>query len=209
MAQHLTNIVNTLTDSSISVNAGLQLDTSNLPFSLLNSTFSFDAYFGLPLALAFGLIGSPITTLNGLATAASQLGGAIQTGDVVGATGVIFNSPAIIANDALNGELLIDVPLPVSESFGFSLPIIGTSTVGFTAPVVAHVPFDGILVPPHAMTATLSGVDLNLSNPILGDYNFPINVPLSFPLGGTKFGGILPELINTMPQALAASITDS
>lgn len=103
--------------------------TSNLPLSLLKSSFASNAYVGLPLALGFALIGSPVTAISGLSTAATQLGAAVQTGDFVGAANVIVDAPAEIMNDFLNGEVLVDLPLPVTETF--SLGFLGFQLATF------------------------------------------------------------------------------
>lgn len=71
---------------------------------------------------------------------------------------------------------------------------------------MVHPPFDGILFPPHPVTAALAGVDLGGS---VAGIPFGTNVPLNltFDIAGTEFGGIVPALVNTLPQALADSIT--
>jgi hypothetical protein len=61
-----------------------------------------------------------------------------------------------------------------------------------TANIVLHLPFDGILVPPHAVTAT---IDLGALGQI------PVNI------FGTPFMGLVPLLVNYLPQQLAIAIT--
>lgn len=56
-------------------------------------------------------------------------------------------------------------------------------------------PFDGLLVPPQPLTVTIP-LD------ILG-----IEIPINATLGGTEFGGLLPFLVNTMPEQIASAIS--
>jgi hypothetical protein len=60
---------------------------------------------------------------------------------------------------------------------------------------VVHLPFDGLLVPPQAVTAT---VDVTVAG---------VTIPINLTLGGTTFGGLVPTLVNYVPQQLAAAIT--
>lgn len=81
IAQNMTNVVKTLTDTTTTLS--VNLDTSNLPSSLLDSTL--DLHVGLPLALGLDAIGAPVTTLNAMATSASAFNSALSadghTGD--------------------------------------------------------------------------------------------------------------------------------
>jgi hypothetical protein len=91
-------------------------------------------------------------------------------------------------NGFLNGQVLVDLPLPVTVT---GVPLIGTIIL----PATAHVPFDGILVPPQPLSVT---IPLNA----LG-----ITIPVNATLGGTEFGGLLPFLVNAMPEAIATAIS--
>ena len=62
-------------------------------------------------------------------------------------------------------------------------------------PIVVHLPFDGILVPQHPITAT---VDVTVAG---------IPTPPDLNLGGTPFGGAVDTLLNYLPEQLAAAIT--
>src|SRR5262249_332111 len=96
----------------------------------------------------------------------------------------LVDAPAVFANGVLNGEVIVDLPMPIS--------LLGFLNV----PVVMHLPFDGLLVPPHPISAT---VRLDLFG--------IIDVPINLTLGGTPFQALLPELINYMPRQLASVIT--
>jgi hypothetical protein len=64
-----------------------------------------------------------------------------------------------------------------------------------TVPIVVRLPFDGLLVPPQSITAT---VDVTAG---------PVTVPININLGGTEFGGLVPALVNYVPEQLASAIT--
>jgi hypothetical protein len=58
-----------------------------------------------------------------------------------------------------------------------------------------RLPFDGILVPPQPISAT---VHLSLLR---------IPLPVTLTVGGTPCEGAVPELLNYLPEQLAAAIT--
>ena len=140
------------------------------------------ANFGLPLSLAFSILGPPVSTMEGFATGPTVFRAALQSGNGVAAVGALADMPAYVLNGFLNGETIVDLSMPVS---------VGPVTV----PMTMHLPFDGILVPPHPISAT---VDLSL----LG-----IRLPITLTLGGTPFAGAVPELLNYLPEQLAAATT--
>jgi len=180
MSQNLTNALNVLSIPSISA-------TATLP--LTNPTAgSLSAFFGLPLVLTYVAAGAPLATLNGLATSATAVQQALLAGNGVGAVGALVNAPAVVANGFLNGEMLVDVSVPVPINLPNPLP-------SFTVPIILHLAFDGILVPPHPVTAT---IDLSALVP---DLTVPVTI------FGTPFMGLVPLLVNYLPQQLAASIT--
>ena len=77
------------------------------------------------------------------------------------------------------------------------MPPLPAINVGPNTPVVVHLPFDGILTPPQQITAT---VDVSALDP----------VPLTnVTFGGTQFGGLLPELLNYIPEQIASAISPS
>lgn len=170
IAQNYTNAVTALTDANVSTSLTL------LPSPAL------DANFGLPLSLAFSVLGPPIASMDGLATGATAFSAAMQSGNGVAALGALADMPAYGMNGFLNGQTIVDLSMPITFA-------------GVSVPVTMHLPFDGILVAPQPITAT---VDLTL----LG-FQFPITLTL----GGTPFAGLLPELLVNVPQQLATAIT--
>lgn len=178
MTHNVANVFNALTDTSVS---------TTISGSLTPPALVLGANFGLPLSLLFGVAGAPVAGLDGLATAATEIGHGIATGNPLMVVGGLGDAPALVLDGFLNGETIVDMSLPVT----FSLPIIGDLNI----PVVVHLPYQGLLVRPHAITAT---VPLQ----ILG-----IDIPINLTLGGTKFGGLLPALLNTVPHDLANAIT--
>ncbi|ORW88844.1 hypothetical protein AWB92_22180 [Mycobacterium sp. IEC1808] len=183
MSQNFTNVLNVLTIPSISATATLPLANP--------TTGSLSAFFGLPLVITYSAAGAPLAGLTGLATSATAVQTALLAGDPVGALGALVNAPAVVANGFLNGETIVDMTIPVPISV--TVPIIGP--VSTTLPITLHLPFDGILVPPHPITAT---VDFS---------GFPGGVPLLVTIFGTPFMGLVPLMVNYLPQQLAAAIT--
>jgi hypothetical protein len=176
MSQNLTNVLNTLSIPSISA-------TATLP--LLNPTAgSLSAFFGVPLVLTYAVAGAPIAALNGAATSATAVQQALLAGNGVGALGALVDAPAVVANGFLNSDTLVDTTIPVATGLPAPLP----STVS----IVLHLPFDGILVPPHPLTGTVV---------VPGVFSTPATI------FGTPFMGLVPLLVNYLPQQLAASIT--
>ena len=96
----------------------------------------------------------------------------------------------MVANGFLNGETLVDMTIPVPISTGLPPPLPGN----FTVPITLHLPFDGILVPPHPVTATIDLSALGLP-------------PTLVTIFGTPFMGLVPLFVNYVPQQLAAAIT--
>ncbi|HUH69517.1 MAG TPA: PE family protein [Mycobacterium sp.] len=189
MAQNNANGISTLTDSSVTADFALTVAAlSPTP----GVTLGGDAFFGLPLQLGFAVLGPPFAALNGLATGATAFSTALQAGNALGALNAIGDTPAYVLNGFLNGQVLVQEPLPVTVTV-INLPSIVTANV--TLPATANLPLDGLLVPPQPITAT---VDLSA----LG-----ITGPITTTLGGTEFGGLLPFLVNTMPDQFAAAIS--
>ncbi|BBX75518.1 PE family protein [Mycobacterium shinjukuense] len=177
MAQNFTNVLNTLTTPSISA-------TVTIP--VLNpSAGTLSTFFGLPLVLTYGAAGPPFATLNALASSAEVFNQALATGNVLGAAGVLIDAPAVALNGFLNGNTPIDMTILVPTGLPNGLPQ--------TVAIILHMPFDGILVPPHPITATI--------DPHLSGVN-PINVTIF----GTPFSGLVPLFVNYIPQQLALAI---
>jgi hypothetical protein len=178
MLGNFANAVGALTNAGVSANFAVNI-------GLTGATLAGTAVFGLPLQLGFAVLGAPFAGLDGFAQGATAFGAAAQTGNVLGMLNAVGDMPAYVLNGALNGQLLVDLPLPIAVD-------------GLILPAVAHVPFDGILTPQQPLTVTIP-VDA------LG-----ITVPIEATLGGnsTQFGGLIPTLVNTIPEAIAEVITD-
>ena len=180
MVGNFANAIGAITDSGVSADFAVNI-------GLTGGTLAGTAMFGLPLQLGFAILGPPFATLDGLATGATAFSTAVQTGNVLGALNAIADTPAYMLNGMLNGQVLVDLPLPVTVS----TPALGTVTL----PAIAHVPFDGILVPPQPLSVTIPLDALG------------IDIPINATLGGTEFGGLLPFLVNTMPEQIASAIS--
>ncbi|MFV0495490.1 hypothetical protein [Mycobacterium sp.] len=162
--------------------------TTEISFPPPSGTPQVSANFGLPVSLLFAVAGAPVGALDGLATAAKIIGTGVATTNPAMILGGVLDSPALILDGLLNGEVLVDMPLPVK----FDLPVLGSVKI----PVVAHVPFDGLLVPPHPLTATVPITLLDNESPI------------ELTLGGTRFGGLAQFAAITGARTLADSITN-
>ncbi|GAB7142120.1 PE family protein [Mycobacterium riyadhense] len=175
MAQNFTNVLNTLAVPSITGDVALNLSPLGV---------EFNAFFGLPLVLTYAVAGPPVATLNALATSATSIQQALASGNGMAAIGALGDVPAVAVDGFLNGHYIMDqrIPMPLPPPF--------TQTIA----IVLHLPFDGILVAPHPVTAT---VDLR---PIGAD-------PVDLTIRGTPFSGLVPLLVNYIPQQLAKAIT--
>jgi hypothetical protein len=186
MLGNFANAINTLTGANVSANFALNVGVQSLVPLEVGGILGGTAVFGLPLQLGFALLGPPFAMANGIAQGATVFGAAAQTGNVLGMLNAIGDFPAYTLNGLLNGQLLVDLPLPVVVS----TPLLGTLIL----PATAHVPFDGLLTPPEPLTVTIpAGVA-------------GITIPINATLGGTEFGGLFPTLLNAIPDAIADSI---
>lgn len=182
MVGNFANAIDTLVNANVT--ASFAVNLSGIPPA---GTLAGAAIFGLPLQLGFAILGPPFAMANGIAQGATAFGAAAQTGNVLGMLNAIGDMPAYAMNGFLNGQLLVDLPLPITVS----TPVLGSLTL----PAIAHVPFDGLLTPPEPLTVTIpAGVA-------------GITVPISATLGGTEFGGLFPTLFNTIAESIAAAIT--
>ncbi len=180
MSQNLTNVLTALSIPSISTDVSVPL--FNPP------AVQYDAFFGLPLVITYAMAGAPISALNGLAASATAVQQALLAGNGVGALGALGDAPALMMNGFLNSDTLIDVPFGVPTGLPSPLPT--------TVSIALHLPFDGILVAPHPLTATVNVPGFEF----LG---FPTNVTI----GGTPFMGLVPMLVDYLPEQLALAIT--
>jgi hypothetical protein len=144
------------------------------------------------LPLGFAIIGPPIAALDGFATGATVFGAALQSGNGVAAIGALVDLPAYTLNGFLNGQVVIDLTIPVTET----ITIGATPIVAANTPIVVHMPFAGILAPPQQISATLEVETGTPAQPQL----------VTISLGGTEFGGLIPELVNFMPRQIAEAI---
>ncbi|WP_231123202.1 hypothetical protein [Mycobacterium asiaticum] len=188
MARNLANGIGTLTNAGVSADFAFTFNLDPLSPNF-GASLAGEAIFGLPLQLGFAILGPPFAGLDGLAEGATFFSTSLANGDLLGAASAIGNTPAYVLDGFLNGEVIIDQPLPVTVEL-LNIPV--------TIPTIAHLPLTGLLVPPHEISATVP-----LSQLLLPDLLPDINVPL----GGTKFGGIFPFLLNTLPQQIAQSMS--
>lgn len=186
MLGNFANAINALVDANVTADFALSVGATLNPIGV-GAVLGGAAIFGLPMQLGFSILGPPFAMANGIAQGATAFGAAAQTGNAMGMLNAIGDMPAYALNGLLNGQLLVDLPLPIAVS----APLAGTVVV----PAVAHVPFDGLLTPPEPLTVTIPAG-------VLG-----ITVPITSTLGGTEFGGLYPTLLNAIPEAIAKAIT--
>jgi hypothetical protein len=192
-ARNFANGISALTNTNTTANFTATLALDPLTMSPVGLTIAGSATFGLPLQLGFALLGPPFAAADGLATGATQFGTAWQAGDALGVLNAIGDTPAYVLNGMLNGQVLVDVTLPASVS----VPVAPGVSVPFTLDATAHLPFDGLLVPPQPLTATL---------PPITEAGVQLAPEQTIAFGGTEFSGLLPFLINTMPDQVASAI---
>jgi PE family len=179
MAQNFTNFIPPSIAHQVAQNFTNLLTTvtsTSTTANMLAPNGAIPLTLGLPLTLAVDLIGSPVTTTYAIGASASAFINAVQTGNVSGALGSLLDAPAVVANGFLNGQATLNLPSVVIE------PNMG----GLTS-----LPLGGILTPLNY--GSIVGV-----LPGFGD--------LPFPTSGTTFGGIVPGLLNYLPQRLAEAI---
>jgi hypothetical protein len=157
----------------------------------------------VPTSLGLSLLGPPLSTLDGIATGATELGTAVQTGNPFAVAGALVDFPANVLDGLLNGQPVLDVRIPVSVSFDIPATILPLPPpldilhVGVGSEVVAHVPFSGLLAQPAPVGATLEVPGV----PLLG------SVAVDLPFGGDmRYGGLITELLTNTPQKVANAI---
>ena len=187
ISQNLTNVFKTISDPSIVAIATLEVK----PF-VPSATGTLSGFFGLPIVFSYAALGPVITGLYGFATVAASVNDALGAGNYLGVLGTLIDSPAVITNAVLNGQVIQDIPIPIPTGVQPPFaPIVPTEIL-----VNVHVPVDGLLVPPHFATATVS---TNSSIVIPG-------LPFEATIFGTPFSGFVPLLVNYVPQQLAQAI---
>jgi hypothetical protein len=187
ISQNLTNVLKTATDPSVVALATLNINTTVFP-PIAAGTLS--GFFGLPIVLSYAALGPAITGLYGFATVAASVNQALGAGNFLGVLGTLIDSPAVITNALLNGQVIQDVPIPIALPPPLAPPLPTEVVINL------HVPVDGLLVPPHYATATVS---TNSQIAIPG-------VPFEATIFGTPFMGLVPLLVNYMPQQFAQAI---
>ncbi|MBW0013286.1 PE family protein [Mycobacterium sp.] len=198
-ANGISALTNTNVTANFNANVGVGSITLLPPsFTLAGLTIGGSAMFGLPLQLGFAALGSPFAMLDGLATGGTQFGQAFAAGSGLGMLNAIGDTPAYMLNGLLNGQMLVDMTLPANVTVPVTLPVVGTvASIPFSLAATAHLPLDGLLVPPAPLTATL---------PPINEFGIPLAPQQTIAFGGTKFSGLLPFLINTMPDQIASAI---
>lgn len=186
ISQNFTNIFNTLSNPSIEALATLSINLQSL-----TATGTLSGFFGLPVVLTYASVGAPINSLFGMATSATAIQQALSTGNYLGALGAVVDAPAVVTNSFLNGQVIENVPIAVPLPPPFAQPL-PTEVL-----ITLHLPIDGLLVPPHTLTATVS---TNSQIPIPG-------LPFDATIFGTPFMGLAPLLTSYLPQQFALAIT--
>ncbi|WP_211696971.1 PE family protein [Mycobacterium spongiae] len=176
MAQNLTNVLNTLTLPTISATLSIPL--------LDPASGTLSAFFGVPLVLTYAFFGGPFNALNAIAASAETIQEALSAGNFAGAAGALIDAPAYALDGYLNTAATLDTNIPVPTGLNPPFP---TQVL-----IILHLPFDGILVPPHPVTATI---------------DTGIIAPFDVTVFGTPFAGMVPLLVNYIPQQLANAIT--
>jgi hypothetical protein len=151
ISQNATNVINTVTDTSITADALVKFS----PFPL-NPKLSLTGTFGLPVALALDAVGAPVDALSASGSGATAFVDAVETGNWSGAAAALLDAPAVVTNGFLNGEMTLPLTFDVGG-----------------IPLTLNVPLNGILVPQTPYTAS---VDLGS----LGTLTVPVGgTPLS------------------------------
>lgn len=180
VAQNFTNAVNILTIPRIQAVAS---------FDIATGAGRLEGFFGVPLVLTYAAVGAPYAALESLAASATAIEQAVDTGNALNVLGALVEAPAYAMDGYLNGQSILDMTVRVPTGLGPLLP----DPVAITL----HLPFDGILVPPHPGTATIS----------FPGYPIPVpGFPKTVTIYGTPFSGMAPLLINYIPQQLAHAI---
>lgn len=134
ITQNLTNVLDTVTDTSLVAN--VLLKTVVFPPSV---TLSLTATAGLPTALALDTLGAPVNAANAFGASTTAFVGAVQTGNWSGAATALVDAPAVVTDAFLNGQSTLPIAFEVSGN-----------------PAVLNLPLNGILVPPTPYTATVT-----------------------------------------------------
>lgn len=208
MAQNFSNVLNALTLTNVEAQVYIPLTNPQAGFTTLT--------YSLPLVLTYSLAGPPFAALDAFGSSVDSFNHSLATGNALAAVSTVVDAPANILNGFLNGEVFVDdrIPVPLPDIvIPTGLPAGFPQTFTIPTPkggsITPHIPFDGLLVPPHYLTATVD---------IPGEV-IPTGLPMPFPptitvpgvnfegtVYGTPFMGMAPLLINYVPQQLALAI---
>ncbi|OBK18245.1 PE family protein [Mycobacterium asiaticum] len=207
ISQNFTNVLNALTATDVEARVVAPLLSPQTGFVSLT--------YSVPLITTYALAGPPFAALDAFTASLVSFNQAITTGNPVAAISTLVDAPANILNGFLNGQVIVDetilVPTGLTD-FVYPLPdivippgiVIPVPDIAIPLPhtiaITPHVPFDGLLVQPHYLTAT---VGVPGYAPPLG---FPPPTDIEATVFGTPFMGLAPLLLNYVPQQLALSI---
>lgn len=177
ISQNVTNVLDTVTDTSLNALVVAQVIYGPPPFHLPTGfDFSLANVAGLPTALALDAIGAPINAANALGASTTAFTDAVRTGNWSGAATALIDAPAVVTDAFLNGQSTLPIAFEVS---------------GF--PATINLPLDGILVPPTPYTASVAtGI------PLIGTVTTTV--------GGTPISGLATGLLIYGPEQLALAI---
>lgn len=207
IAQNATNVISALTDTSI---------TLTLPAIDTTPPFihgSADLLLGLPIAFLVNAIGAPYEAVVAAGGSVGAITGDLESGDFLGALGALVDAPAVIANGFLNGETPLSIPEvsipPITLTIPGIPPFIPPGSATITPSVGGTIPLGGLLVQPMHPSLVLDAPCVG-SGAVGIAACVPINLlsPIHLTAGGTPIGGLVPFLVNFLPQQLAAAIAD-
>lgn len=212
IAQNFTNVLNTLTQTNVVAQTTFPVYATYTGITTLT--------YSLPLVLTYSAVGPIVTTFDAFGASLDSFNRAIAAGNLVGAAGAIIDAPANLLDAFLNGQVIVDdrIPVPFPDIViptGFPPPLPSTVTIPTPkdASITPHIPFDGLLVQPSYLTATVDVPSYQITFPPVPP-PFPQPTPITIPgvnFTGTVFGtpamGLGPLLINYAPQQLALAIT--
>ncbi|ORA10017.1 PE family protein [Mycobacterium asiaticum] len=192
ISQNFTNVLSALTATNVEAKLVA-------PF-LAPQTAFVSLTYSVPLITTYALAGPPFAALDAFTASLVSFNQAISAGNAVGAVSTLIDAPANILNGFLNGQVIVNDTILVPT--GLNDVVIGPVTIPLphTISITPHIPFDGLLVQPHYLTATV-GLPGYVPPP-----PFPPPPDLDFTVFGTPFMGLGPLLVNYVPQQLALAI---
>lgn len=187
MAQNLTNLL-----PAGSIPAQISQNFTNVIDTVTDTSITADAL--ITVKLLPPSIKASLTNTFGLPVALlfDALGGPANGLNGLVSSATTFADAVQTGNAAGAIGALVDAPAVVADDFlnGEETLPIGLDISGF--PAVINLPLDGILVPTTPYTASISGL------PLLGS--------ITVTAGGTPLSGLVPALLNFLPEELAAAI---